>query len=314
MKFAFLSDPHILWDSPSGRLDNTRLTALDKFVFVLKWCQQNKAVLSIAGDFTNIPRSWRLLPVLMKILKIYWKVKIFAVYGQHDTYLYSEKTRPNTMLGVFENAGLVKILGSDPTYYPAINLKHKKAFAFYGCHYEKGRLKIPKPKNSADFNILVIHAPITKRALWHSQKYMDAKKFLVEHESYDIIHCGDIHRTFFLSHNGRTILNSGPMVRLTAEKYSFQHMPSFFWYDSNGSFGKVQIPHKPADEVLTRDHIERKATTSLDTFIKDLKSAGISKGFVINDVLWKIIKVNNLDQDFVDEMSSIIEEAEIGKK
>jgi len=292
MILACLSDPHLLWENPIARLDNTPKTALNKFEYVLKYCAIHNMSLLIAGDFFDKPRSWYFLPVITKMLRKY-EVYIMVVYGQHDTYLYSEETREATILGELEAANLVKVLGEN-IYEPF------KTVDIYGCSFGG---TIPKVKDKNRKNILVIHAPISTK-LDYGVKY-DAKKFLKESE-FDFILCGDIHRKFIYKNNKRYIVNTGSLIRKEANEYNFIHKPCFFCYDTDSNEIEERIiPHELADKVLTREHIEEKEDKEvLKEFSDKLKSTK-TKGNLI-EVLWDIVKCNNVEKEVVDALSSIV--------
>jgi len=246
MKLALLSDPHLLIHKPKARLDDAIATAFKKMNFVLKYCKDNNANLIIAGDLTDKPRSWNLLPRVLDLFSNYSDVKVFAVFGQHDMYLYSEETRDKTILGALYNAGLVELLSSKPISLSNVEL--------YGCNYGE---KVPKIIDKKKKNILVIHAPIAEKALYTKHDYISARSFLKDNKDYKIIFCGDIHVGFCLGdRTGRTILNTGPMIRKTADKYNFIHEPCFYTYDTvTDDIRMIEIPHRPAEEVLSREHL-----------------------------------------------------------
>ena len=245
MKLAMISDPHILINKPIARLDDAVETSFSKMNFILSWCKGNNANLIIAGDLTDKPRSWHLLPRILDMFSNYQDVKVFAVFGQHDTYMYSEETRDKTILGALYSAGLVEILGEKASSWSNL----------FGCSYGQ---KIPEVEYKNEKNILVIHAPIAEAPLFPNHKYMDAKKFLKDNKDFDIILCGDIHKEFFIfDKQNRTILNTGPMIRKTADDYNFTFKPNFMVYDTvKDKFERVEIPHRPAEEVLSREHLD----------------------------------------------------------
>ena len=321
---AFLSDPHILAKKPVARNDDAAKASMDKFRWVLEYCAENKAKLVISGDLTDKPRSWMLLPQIAKLLNKYG-VDLFSVFGQHDTYLYSSERRERTIMGVLSRSGLVRLL-IGPTY-PFGKLRtrsasgNEKRIVLYGANYNRETSKaiaIPKPKKLDDLNILVIHAPIAKRALWHSQQYMKAEEMLEECKEYDIIHCGDIHRQFFITETkGRTILNTGPMVRKTSEEYNFKHRPMLFVCHF-GNYGekywnKVEIPHEPADTVLSRSHIDRKKQLdiSIEKFVRGFEVAE-EEDLVIEIVkrLFEMAEANDIGDEVIDLLQEVIDEDE----
>jgi hypothetical protein len=117
----------------------------------------------------------------------------------------------------------------------------------------------PKPSryDGQTFNILVIHAPISDVPIPMMPEFMDARKFAEKHQDYQLILCGDIHRHFLIKTKYNTILNTGPMIRREATEYNFEHQPCFYLYDTETKELKREIiPHAPADQIMTRKHLE----------------------------------------------------------
>jgi len=302
MKFILLSDLHLLWDKPVARLDNTCETVLRKFEYVIEKSEEWKAPILQAGDFFDRPRSWYLLPEVVKLLRKH-NVVVYAVFGSHDTYMYSEETRHATNLGILERMGLVRILGEEPVYY---DLKGLGMHHLWGAN-PGGQVPVPFERG---YNILVIHAPIAKEALWPGHDYMDAGRFLRDHRGFDIILCGDIHRFFCIEDGGRFIVNTGPMLRRRATKYNFTHKPGFFVWDSTEeSLDWQEIPHEPAEKVLSRDHIERfeEVDQMLDGFVKSIGDDFESDvDFIAN--LYSFFKKHKIEKRVIDEISEVVEE------
>lgn len=301
MKIIGISDLHLLWEKPVGRLDDAPVTQRNKFEFILRWAQDNCAVILVAGDFFNNPRSWYLLPEIMKILKAYG-VEIYACFGQHDTYMYNITTRMTTNLGVLEKAELATILDSEPLYLARSN----RQIALYGVSYGQ---EIPKPTNDKCTNILVIHAPIAEQAIYPGQNYMDAFQFLKEHE-FDYIVCGDIHQKFVKYYKGRYIVNSGPLLRKEASIYNFQHKPGFWVIDTDKIEEPefIEIPHLDAELVLSRAHIDYKeeASNVLDEFIGAVGGIEIDEDISIVENIWRMVSKNKISQDVIDTLADVM--------
>lgn len=263
MKFILLSDMHLVATNPVSRKDNLVETQMSKLEFVLKTARKEDAWIFQAGDFFNTPRSWTLLPDIIDLLKIY-QIPTYCVYGQHDTYFYDETNRHRTNLGILEKSGLVKILDEQRTPFPP-------SLLVFGASFGQELTRIGKVEEIK--NVGVCHAPIAEQALFPGHDFIDATKYLQKHKEYDLILCGDIHKAFKITIKGRTIVNTGPMVRKEASEYNMIHQPHFFiWDDSNNSFEKVIIPHKPADEVLDRTHLDRQKDfeEKMDGFVSDM--------------------------------------------
>jgi len=302
MKLVGISDPHLSWDVPEARLDDCVRTQFKKLRYVLSYCMKEKARLLVSGDLFNSPRSWYLLPYTMRVLEdFYSDVPMHAVFGQHDTYMYNEETRKNTNLGVLEQAKIFNILDSEPYDLGQVHL--------YGASFGQ---PVPEVKDKSATNVLVIHDSIYVSPLFPGHSYKDATRFINRHEDFQFIHCGDIHRKFEAeSDDGRLIVNTGPMVRRTAESYNFEHEPCFFVFDTyTGDLTWEVIPHQPASEVLSREHLDRvtEAKGFLDEFIDSIETEELdSVSYVEN--LWEFIGKNDIESDVVDIITLCVEES-----
>ena len=97
MNIVCLGDLHLLWDKPIARLDDAHNVQKSKLKFVLDWAIKNRAIVIQPGDFFDTARSWHLTSAYSRFFSEYYDVlSINAVFGQHDTYMYSEKTRNAT--------------------------------------------------------------------------------------------------------------------------------------------------------------------------------------------------------------------------
>jgi len=310
VKFLHISDTHLLFDSPQARLDDTHKTGLEKFEYVLNWAKANNAMILHSADFFDKRRSWYLLPEIVTLLKKY-EVPILAVFGQHDQYMRSMVTRHATMLGILEQAGEIEILGD-----VSIGVGKGKMWHFWGAGYGE---EIPTPTvGFGECNILVIHAPIAVEPLWPGHNYIDAEEFLAEHEEFDMILCGDIHRRFSIRNmEGRWILNTGPMIRRRAVDYNFQHTPGFWVIDTekenrpNHRVSWEEIPHLLAEKILSRDHIEREEDSEeiLQEFVNAVDS-DFDAGVDFDDNLERFLVANDIPQSVIDILSETEAEEE----
>ena len=213
----FISDTHLLSNQPVARTDKAPEACMEKFVYIFERARAMNAVILQAGDLLNAPRDWYLLPVIVELLKQFSDVPLLCVYGQHDSYQNSRHYRPSTSSGVLNAFGLLHVLGSEPYM---IN----DFWAVYGASWQD---KVPLPKEGAYRNILVTHAPIAHEPAYVGHDYRDAEEVLDTFDKYDIILCGDIHRSFRIAKHGRHIFNTGPMFRYKADEYNFTHTPHF---------------------------------------------------------------------------------------
>lgn len=262
MNFLLLSDIHATKKVPIGRLDNVFETFDEKFSFVIDYAKKHNCIILQAGDMSDESRNWNILDYYIEELN---GVDLFSVFGQHDMLHRANPDKtPTTLLSLYK-ANIIKLLNEKPILINDINIYG----ANWGC-------KIPKPgMERGTRNILVLHAPISNKAEWDGHDFTHPRYFLKKNP-FDLILVGDIHREFCVKQENRYIVNTGPMLRLEANEYNFTyHRPCFYiWNSESLKIKRVGIPHKPAKEVLTRDHIETKKMSKmeLDIFASKLKN------------------------------------------
>jgi DNA repair exonuclease SbcCD nuclease subunit len=307
VKFILLSDIHLVADNPIGRLDNIVEDQWRKLGFVFGYASRHGITHILqAGDLVDRPRSWELLSKLSSFLNE-WKenlVTMCVVRGQHDSY-YHNVSNDKTISGVLVNSSLVTLLGDRP-------FKVDVDVHVYGVSYGDD---VPKVTSKKHMNILVIHQQIVSEKLWDNQTdFTYALDFLRGHMDYDLILCGDAHQTFIKASKGHFICNTGPMLRLEASKQMFDHHPQFMVYDTEtGQLESVVIPHSPADQVLTRDHLNRKKDRqdNFDLFISQVNDSDYSKSFSFETILEKVMKssgASNMVRGIVSEYLAKTEE------
>lgn len=257
---------HASSKNPVARKDHIHKTFFKKFKFIIEYAKKYNADILQAGDLFDRPRDWRMLFDIMDFFEEETPNFIYAVPGQHDSYLRTKIEENPTTLGFLSKMGHINILGKEPKIMTAPD---EQSVYVYGAGWGE---KIPEPEGKK--NILVVHSPISKVGLFPKHKYIGMKHFINEHKEYDLILCGDIHRQF-VNTKGKTILvNTGPILRRDGDKYNFKHRPSFFVWDSEyGSLEKIQIPHEPAKRVLTRVHIteaDERTEENFEQFAKEL--------------------------------------------
>ena len=273
MNLVMLSDPHMLAEKTLARKDDVDEVGWGKLHWVYDFAYKKAAHVLIAGDLTDGPRSWALLPRLTNFYREVsqwpdWLVRTYVVRGQHDVYMRNTNMNQRTIMGVLSEAGLITELGVSPT--------RCQTAALYGCSWGEEHYEYIKT-DPRMLNVLVIHAPICDQSQWEGQNYLDAQVFLNKHPQFDIILCGDIHRKFALRSGSRWIVNTGPMIRKEADPYNFTHEPAVWYYEDDKLF-EVTIPHASAEHVLNRDHIERqqariRSTLDMNEFVEKVKAA-----------------------------------------
>ena len=292
MKFVLLSDVHLLYDNPIARKDIARETQLEKLSYIFQYAHDNDCVVLQAGDLFDKPRSWRVLSSIISVIK-FTSMPICAVYGQHDMYLYNEENKNSTALGILAAANYIEILDSTTHCYGNCDI--------YGCSYGQEVPRVKRVKGRT--NILVTHRSISMQVEHGTQDL--AHQFIRKYKEYDLILCGDIHKHFVYKLDGRIIVNTGPLLRKEATQAMVEHHPCFYVFDSNtGALDSVEIPHRPSEEVLSFEHLEKQNRTNklLEEFVTKIKTDEVpTVSFIDNLLNW--IEKNNMS----DEVKIIID-------
>lgn len=291
MNIVYITDVHLVYNQPPARLDKIIDTQFKKLKNVLDIARENNAILIIGGDFCDTPRSWYLLPDIMDILNLYKDVKIYAVYGQHDTYFYNKETRHATNLGILVKADLINLLEETPTVFNDVHI--------YGVHTTES---IPEVVDDTALNILIIHAPISDVGLFSSHNYINALDFINTHKEFNIVLCGDIHRRFQVdSDDGkRVILNTGPLLRLKGTEYNMMHIPGVYLIDTNKrKINWIAIDHDPSELVITRDHIieEKESNEIISHVVSNIKNKDVILQTDIKKNIMSVVEKNELSLD-----------------
>jgi len=321
-KLVLLSDVHLLWENPKSRLDNLPQTQFKKLEFVYNWAKNNNAIVIQAGDLVHKPRSWYLLPLIVKFFMT-WKrkgVDTLMVRGQHDYYYYSEASGPATVIGALMEAELLHLIPNDKPM--VLNLEGKRV-NLYGASFGE---KVPVPEKFSPSNILVVHREISDTSLFDGHRYFSHKGFLKRHKNYKVILCADIHRKFkatILSTSEkipRYIVNTGPMLRASATTYNFDHQPGFYiWTPKTRKLQWKNIPVEPADEVLTRAHIEAQEaedkrmaefTLKLTTRMKE-GDEEVGENYTFKGGLDSYMEEHRVGKDVADMISGALQEVDI---
>lgn len=271
MKFICLSDIHGKYKNSIGRTDNIGEAFENKIKYIFDYAEEHQCAILQAGDLNDKARDWNVLDFLIDTIRGH-SVDFFCVYGQHDLYMRRDPDDSPSVLSILQKMNLVHVLESDKSGYAGVDL--------YGASWGD---EIPTPEHNHRTKILVLHAPISKRKEYPGHDYTSPEYFLKKNPAFHVVLVGDVHKKVYCKYNDRYLINTGPLLRVEATKYNMRHRPCFYVYNSDKhTIKKVVIPHQPASEILTRDHIVQKNISSqeLEQFaatIKNIRSKGKTK-------------------------------------
>lgn len=304
MKLILLSDIHATSKQPIGRSDNYIMTCMSKLDYVYSFAKNQSAVVLQTGDFVDRTRDWLMVALLMEMMKRH-KVKTYVITGQHDMYYRNveENKIKSTTMGILREAGLINFL----------HQKVGNGVTLYGAGW---KMDVPEKslyETEDDYRVLLIHSSISMNKESHVST-TGAKKFAKKYKDrFDLIVCGDIHKSFKYTTGDTTILNTGPMLRKEATEYNYSHEPHFYMVNTRTrKIKKHIIPHADAEEVLLREHIERESEIQsiMDDFMEAVESAPEEVKTDVLSTLYELMNQMETKRSVVDAIERIIHDAE----
>ncbi len=267
MKLLLLSDLHIRSTIPAGRIDNYLETQWKKLYFIFETAKEQKvdAILQ-AGDFFDKPD-----PPLWLINQLLWlikssNIKIYVVCGQHDLYMRNQDIS-RTAFGLLDTLGLINDVGRTKPF------EISDCYVF-GCSFgdkidgDWEGLKVNK------FNILIIHDMIGDKPLYPGHDITNAGEFLRNNSDYKIILCGDYHYPFRIkSKDGRYIVNTGAMMRMSRDERDMYRIPHFWIVDMDVmEWKKYEYPIESVKEVFSEMDVKtQQSNENVMRFIEKLR-------------------------------------------
>lgn len=307
MRIGLISDLHLLSKTPENRIDDILDDQWVKLAFVLDYCQDNNIQhLLQAGDFFDKPRDWNTFNRTVGILNNYSDVSVFCVQGQHDKYMRNDDSVTN--LSLLSKLGLITVLTPEHTIYPGIK--------FWGIDFQDEmnvNKSIADMVNSntlskSDYNILVIHAPITDTPLYPGHEFSQAEVILKANKDFQVILCGDIHKEFLIEAKNRIITNTGPMIRKEYNDYNQKHTPNFLILDTNNNhISRIVIPHNSFNTAFHKtENLPNKEI--LSDFVAAIQNP-IQNDVNIFTCIERFIKDNNIDPNVSKIIMEVVNES-----
>lgn len=285
MRFLATADWHFRDDQPACRLDNLLETLIDKANEVVDIAhEEGVSSIIIAGDVFH---KWKSSPFLIRTVleEFVSHIEIHAIPGQHDLPSHRLSEYEKSALAVLESAKNMRV-------HTEVETCASITYVPYG----------EKPSSSMEPTVLVMHrfAYDGNKPFPGVPKEALAKNILKKHEGHDIIITGDNHQSFSATYKGRVLVNPGSLTRQTADQVD--HHPSVCIVDTEKptEVEWIELSHSDADEVLSREHIDRKQEKQerVEAFVSKLGG----------DVDWSISFESNM-KAFLAE-NSIEKEAE----
>ncbi|KKM79218.1 hypothetical protein LCGC14_1352060 [marine sediment metagenome] len=300
MKILGTGDWHIRSKRPQNRLDKDYLQTIfakikQLYVAAKKY---DCAMMIQPGDmFDTSDVSDKLIREVMMFLSE-CPCPIYTVPGQHDLKHHS-KVWENTPLGIAD------------THFPVsvINRPYKHiSYEIYGAGYGED---IPIPPDNNKFKILVCHKMIINKRLWVGQDNYDYEvNDVLKQFNYDLIVSGDNHTTFVHTHENKTLVNCGSLIRTRIDQ--IDHHPCYFIFDTETlELTKHQLDVAPAEEIINvrKAEEEYKKNEHLQAFVKKIKEQTQKGNKHLNfrkNLIYKMSRVKGLGGGVINILKEVM--------
>jgi len=226
--FILTSDWHLREDAPTCFTGDWHQEQW-KAVEVIRSIQAKyKCPILHAGDLFH---NWKASPGLLTQAILLLPDQFYTVYGQHDLPQHNWELRSKSGLRTLEAAARLTVL---PGYH-------------YGQEIYTGA-------NT--------YGPFGKVLVWHHMTYINipfpgatvgqAQGILMKYPQFNLILTGDNHQSFTTSHEGRVLVNPGPITRQKADQINFK--PRVALYFEGGTIEWYYLPMQ--EGVISREHLD----------------------------------------------------------
>lgn len=307
MKLILLSDTHIRLTSPVGRKESFYEEQFKKWEYIFSVFENEKidAILQ-AGDFWDNPRPpYSLVNQYIAMAEWYNVKPIYFIYGQHDMLMRNTDIY-SSVAGLMDNIGKATLIDESGL---SIDSGVKIYGVSFGGDYDKLKKNVVTDSNIF-FKILIVHDMIGNRPLFPGHEYTEAFDFLDKWKEFNVILCGDYHYPFhIISKDGRHIVNTGCLLRLSRDERDMDRIPHFWIVDTDlNDWKKVNIPCESKEKIFISQKSLSDSMPRSDVlfkFIEKLKKKE-KMGVDYINVLAEFYKYNKVSDEIKDLINEVL--------
>lgn len=297
MKVIEIGDVHQTGKTPVARLDDLPEAQFGKWEEIRDFANiRDVPIISVGDVFNTAIVANSIVNRLGGILNTL-KNPLYFVWGNHDLEYHSLEIWSRTSLGV--------LLQNNPM------VKHISSFKNdYGISWDYIDWDNPIKKTGSKY-LLSHKAIVNFRQLnsnfWIRKDKTFAKPIGEWSKGYKIILCGHWHKPYSFRHGKTTVINAGPVSRMTIED---KLEPSICLIDLNtGIFKKHYLESaKPFNEVISSKHITTKQSNydTIKKFISTIKANSGESGSTFMQQINQLINSHELTSDMEELLIDII--------
>lgn len=316
MNILGIGDLHLRLKAPKGRKDDFHAAQMRKLKDAIMVAVTNKCpVILQSGDFfDSADPSNKLITEVIDLWHwfedTYGQMPVmYTVLGQHDLYLWSQKSIERSALRVLEAAGVLKILGAE-----AQRPYSDKDYYFYGASWGQD---IPEATTKEGRrNVLVTHRSVGA-PLWNGHKIATPRSLGIHagKKGFSLAFVGDYHYPFSYKVGEVRVINAGALMRMTRSDKDRKHSPGveLINIESGNRLFSVR-QYLPCDKDVFRsdDSVaaeeNREALEALVAVLQRTKGLGTS----FEDNLQRYFEENKTSKSVRECIGTVMEEEGMG--
>lgn len=260
-----IGDPHLEGRQPGFRKDDYPQVVLEKLRWCLEYARQQRLLPAILGDLFDKPRdnpNW-MLSRLIELLD----GEIIGLYGNHDCA--DPQLNEHDSLSLLVKCGRLRLVDEQCLWFGEMN---GRTVVVGGSSYRQAIPKSFQPPRGNAASPLVIW--LTHHDLLVPGYEEMGRIKPREIDQIDLVINGHIHRQLEDVPIGRTLwLTPGNISRRARSDATREHVPSVLRIDVTADGyqrQRVEVPHRPFDEVFYEAVAEQPVDTRESAFIAGL--------------------------------------------
>lgn len=280
--FLLLGDLHLSDKPPASCTESYTDDLFDILDYTVRLAEEYDAVVIQAGDLFHLKAPGhnshalvqRTIEVIQKYPKGFW-----VVPGNHDLQNDRLQSVMETQpLGVVLRAGAKLLSGWMSPFQRVYGVPWLQRFDDVSVAEALKDYRQVNAGNSR-LSLVVTHAPLYPPSLELPYEYYPAENWADYMGNSGAAYYGHVHEAHgFWSTGGVKFANAGALSRGSLHEHNLtRELAVTLWNDLNGEFARLEVPHKPAEEVfrIAEAAAKKRAQVELDGFLASVGKASI---------------------------------------
>lgn len=307
MKILFFTDTHIRGTTPKNRKDNLMDTLENKLLEIVKISKEHKVDYILhGGDLFDRPDiSISIVNRYVSILSSF-KAPFYMICGNHDIYGHNPETVNRTMLGLFDEIGLIHLLkDKEILFLEKDNIIVQLSGQSYTYNLDdklyRDKYIVNNVDGKANYSIHMVHGMLLDKPFIKGIPYTLIDD--IKATKADITLSGHYHSGFgIIKDIDRYFVNPGSIIRITNSLREIERIPQVAIITLDDSIDIELIPLRtalPGEEVLDRKEIETFLFKSerLAQFKQSVDNTANFEKLDVNEILLEVSKAENVSEE-----------------